>query len=365
MRIGIIIPTLSPGGLQRLAIEETRGLQTAGFQTKLISIIKPLNPWYELLGGISVEYLTDYKFLTPFISEMLNRNMFLFKKINEKFDVIISHNLPSCYTVYKSYPENSLKKISYINDPFEFTLVGNPLQLLFSLSNFKKNLSIKWLEDSDITLVGSIKSQRILKEKIGLESEVLYPTVVEPLPIKKLPNKRDTFFLSVGRIGVHPNYPILLKILKEVKEMKVVLAGSWSHSTNSIVKMFSEDKEIKERVKFVLTPTDEQLRELYLSTRAFIYPGIENFNLSALEAAANGCPIIVCKEAGIYEIFRKYNYPLFIAGDDTASFSETVKDLLADEKKAIKLGNEAYHIAKKYDKEYHIHALIKIINKLV
>lgn len=44
MRIGVVTPTVSPGGLYRVAIEEARLLDKEGFEATLISLIKPFNP---------------------------------------------------------------------------------------------------------------------------------------------------------------------------------------------------------------------------------------------------------------------------------------------------------------------------------
>ncbi|MGH9877541.1 MAG: hypothetical protein ACRD5H_07870, partial [Nitrososphaerales archaeon] len=96
MKVAIVSPSTSPGGLYRVAIEETRYLLKAGYDVSLISLIKPVNPWNDLLEGLPVIYLADYHGPTPFISEMLNRNLFVINKLMEnRYDVVICHNLPS------------------------------------------------------------------------------------------------------------------------------------------------------------------------------------------------------------------------------------------------------------------------------
>ena len=303
INIDVVFPTASPGGLQRVAIEEAKFLQRIGHNVKLISLIRPVNPWNELLQGISVEYLADFRGPTPFISEMLNRNLFPVKKITSDADIFICHNLPSCYAVMRSIKApNGSRIIAYIHDPIKFTLTGNIFHVLFRRSaSLKKMLAMRWLRDVDVILVNSRGSQRILTKELGLNSRVLYPTLASFA--NKVPTShREKFFLSVGRIGFHPTYKILLHILKRIPEMEVVIAGSWSHSAKNIMEMFSSDLEIKRRVKFIVSPTDEELARLYRSARAFLYPGVENFNMSALEAASHGCPIVVSRESGICEI---------------------------------------------------------------
>jgi glycosyltransferase involved in cell wall biosynthesis len=356
----MIIPTASAGGLQRVAIEEAKFLQRIGHNVKLISLIRPVNPWNEFLQGISVEYLADFRGPTPFISEMLNRNLFFIKKIISDADIFICHNLPSCYALMRSVKVPNGRVIAYIHDPIQFTLTGNIFQILFSSVFLKKRFATHWLQDVDVILVNSKVSQRILEKELGLDSRILYPTLSSFA--NKVPTlHREKFFLSVGRIGFHPTYKIVLNILKRIPEMELVIAGSWSHSTKSIAEMFSSDLEINRRVKLIVNPTDGELARLYRSARAFLYPGVENFGMSALEAASYGCPIVVCRESGICEILD--GSVVMPAQDDTESFVKLVIEFLNDERHAITEGSRVREILKSYDSSYHMKNLREIVEQ--
>ena len=360
INIDVVFPTASPGGLQRLAIEEAKFLQRIGHNVKLISLIRPINPWNELLQGISVEYLADYKGPTPFISEMLNRNLFLVKKITSDADIFICQNLPSCYAVMRSIKvPNGSRVIAYIQDPIDFTLVGNIFQVLFRSAFLKRTFAMRWLRDVDVILLNSRRCQQILAKELGLDGRILYPTLASFA--NEVPTSREKFFLSVGRIGFHPTYKRLLHILKRIPEMEMVIAGSWSHSTKNIVEMFSSDLEIKRRVHFIISPTDEELARLYRSTRAFLYPGKENFGLGALEAASYGCPLVVCCESGICDLLGES--VVMPAQDDTESFVKLALHLLEDEQHAIKEGLRVREILKSYDSSYHMEKLREIVEQ--
>jgi glycosyltransferase involved in cell wall biosynthesis len=316
------------------------------------------------LQGISVEYLSDFRGPTPFISEMLNRNLFPLKRIPSDADIFICHNLPSCYAVMRSIKApNGSRIIAYIHDPIKFTLTGNIFHVLFRRSaSIKKMLAMRWLRDVDVILVNSGGSQRILLKELGLNSRVLYPAIASF--VNKVPTShRENFFLSVGRIGFHPTYKILLHIVKRIPEMEVVIAGSWSHSAKNIIDMFSSDLEIKRRVKFIVSPTDEELARLYRSARAFLYPGVENFNMSALEAASHGCPIVVSRESGICEILGELAV-VMPAQDDAESFVKLVLQLLKDEQHAITQGLKVREILKSYESSYHMENLREIVEQV-
>ena len=360
INIDIITPSISPGGLYRVAIEEAKFLQMIGHNVKLISLIRPVNPWNELLQGISLEYLADFRGPTPFICEILNRNIFLVKKITSDADIFICHNLPSCYAIMRSIKVPNGRIVAYIHDPIHFTLMGNIFQVLFRSASLKNMFAMRWLRDVDVILVNSKRSQQVLAKELGLNSRVLYPTLASFA--NKVPTShRDKFFLSVGRIGVHPTYKILLHILKRIPEMELVIAGSWSHTAKSIVEIFSSDLEINRRVKFIVNPTDEELARLYRSARAFLYPGVENFNMSALEAVSHGCPIVVSRESGICEILDES--VVMPAQDDAESFVKLVLQLLNDERHAITEGLRIREILKSYESSYHMENLREIVEQ--
>jgi glycosyltransferase involved in cell wall biosynthesis len=360
INIDAIIPTASPGGLQRVAIEEAKFLQSIGHNVKLISLIRPINPWNELLQGIPVEYLADYKGPTPFISEMLNRNLFSVKKITSDADIFICQNLPSCYAVMRSIKVQNVRVIAYIQDPIEFTLSGNIFQVLFRSASLKKMFAMRWLRDVDVILLNSKRAQQVLTRELGLDSRILYPTLAS-FANKAPTSHREKFFLSVGRIGFHPTYKTLLHILKRIPEMKLVIAGSWSHSTKDVVEMFSSDLEIKHRVNVIVNPTDEELARLYRSARAFLYPGIENFGLGALEAVSHGCPMVVSRESGICDLLGES--VAMPAHDDTESFVKLVLHLLEDEQHAITEGLRVREILKSYDSSYHMEKLREMVEQ--
>jgi glycosyltransferase involved in cell wall biosynthesis len=361
INIDVIAPSISRGGLQRVAIEEAKFLQMIGHNVKLISLIRPVNPWNELLQGISVKYLADFRGPTPFLSEMLNRNLFLLKKITSDADIFICHNLPSCYAVMRGIKVPNGRIIAYIHDPIHFTLTGNIFQVFFRSASLKKMFALRWLQDVDVILVNSRRSQLMLQKEIGLNGRVLYPTLASFA--NKVPTShREKFFLSVGRIGLHPTYKILLHILKRIPEMELVIAGSWSHSAKSTVEMFSSDLEINRRVKLIANPTDEELARLYRSARALLYPGVENFNMSALEAASHGCPIIVSRESGICEILGES--VVMPAQDDAESFVKLVLQLLKDERHAVTEGSRVREILKSYESSYHMENLREIVEQI-
>jgi glycosyltransferase involved in cell wall biosynthesis len=57
-------------------------------------------------------------------------------------------------------------------------------------------------------------------------------------------------------------------------------------------------------VDFVESPTDEELRELYRTATALLFPGVEDFGMTLVEAQACGTPVIARRAGGAKEAVR-------------------------------------------------------------
>jgi glycosyltransferase involved in cell wall biosynthesis len=83
---------------------------------------------------------------------------------------------------------------------------------------------------------------------------------------------------------------------------------------------------VKERIKLVGFVTDEDLRALYSSCRAFIYPSIyEGFGLPPLEAMACGAPVIASRVPSIKESVAR-----IVSATDFRDLGRIIVELLTD-----------------------------------
>ena len=117
----------------------------------------------------------------------------------------------------------------------------------------------------------------------------------------------DDFLLTVGTIEPRKNLQTLVSAFEEVASgpsqptLQLVIAGSRGWLSEPF---FAALQKSPMRNRIILTEylNDEQLRALYSSCRAFVYPSIyEGFGLPPLEAMACGAPAITSRIPALEE----------------------------------------------------------------
>lgn len=138
--------------------------------------------------------------------------------------------------------------------------------------------------------ISEVVRRRIAKH-YRRESEVIHP----PVDLSRFSPaaEREDFYLVVSRL---------------VGYKRVELAAAVCTALGRPLKIVGTGPEL-ERVRAAAGPTveflgflpDEQVRDLYGRARALIFPGVEDFGLTPVEAQASGCPVIALGRGGATE----------------------------------------------------------------
>lgn len=111
--------------------------------------------------------------------------------------------------------------------------------------------------------------------------------------------------LFVGRITIQKGLDYFLKAAKRVLEYepKVMFVVSGSGDMEHQMIRMATEMGLAEHVVFTGFLRGDDLTRLYRAADLFIMPSVsEPFGLTALEAAANGAPILVSKQSGAAEV---------------------------------------------------------------
>ena len=121
----------------------------------------------------------------------------------------------------------------------------------------------------------------------------------ETANVRQKLNVGDDFLLTVGTLEPRKNLSVLVAAFAEVaralplRQTKLVIAGGRGWLSGPLFTAI-ERSPVKDRIVLTDYLHDEDLRSLYASCRAFIYPSLyEGFGLPPLEAMACGAPVIV------------------------------------------------------------------------
>ena len=108
------------------------------------------------------------------------------------------------------------------------------------------------------------------------------------------------YFLMVASQSPHKNAELLIEAIKMQKmDIQFVFVG------RQFKKVFTSglEKELPDNCRVLDYVSDNELKALYQNARGLIFPSIyEGFGFPALEAMANGCPVICSKAASLPEV---------------------------------------------------------------
>lgn len=311
MKVAIVHDSLTVfGGAERVLIELLAIYPEADLFTSLVSedVVEKL----DFKGEIYFSKLSKLKFVRdkasffkPYFYHYYWNSLDL-----DKYDLVISSSHSFCANWVKVKGTH----ISYIHTPPRFLYEGvndqswlkGPFSFIFKpYLNFLRFLDKKKVEKINLLIANSKNVGQRIKKAYGLSSIVLYP----PVDLKKNQKKRKAdYYLFFSRL---------------VKQKGIYLAVETFNKLDKKLLVVGEGRELKKlkkmankNISFLGFVDERELTELISSSRALIYPSIdEDFGLAPIEVLNQGIPVIAYYSGGPKEIlnknvavfFKKYN----------------------------------------------------------
>jgi len=142
----------------------------------------------------------------------------------------------------------------------------------------------------------------------GREAEVIHPPVyLDEFEISS--SKPDDFYLIVSQLVPYKRIEIAVTAFTRMKK-KLVIIGDGSERGRL-------ENAAGKNIKFLGSQPQSILRDHYRRCQALIFPGIEDFGITPLEAQASGRPVLAYRAGGVLETIQENSTGLFF-NDQTA-----------------------------------------------
>jgi glycosyltransferase involved in cell wall biosynthesis len=130
------------------------------------------------------------------------------------------------------------------------------------------------------------------------------------------------YLFAAGSVKPNKNFAVIGKALKLLPDLPIKLAIAGAKD----ISIFAQDDALFEnrRINMLGYVPDEDLAHLYRNAAWFVFPSLyEGFGLPAIEAMANGCPVIAARVASIPEVCG--DAALYFDPNDAQSLADVLK----------------------------------------
>lgn len=144
---------------------------------------------------------------------------------------------------------------------------------------------------------GLIANSSFIAEQIqriyGRKADVIFPFA--DLSRFSAPRNPRDFYLMVGAFAPNKRVDIAIDAFKELKlPLWIVGSGQEEEKLRALAGSESE-------IRFLGSKSNEEIAELLSHAKAFIFPGLEDFGITPIEAMAAGTPVIAYRAGGVLD----------------------------------------------------------------
>ena len=253
------------------------------------------------------------------IKNLKNPSFTLFSTIKgilsrEKFDMVHAFNIPSGYAM--KYVKGA-KKVLSVHGVFSDQVSGLHSSSVSSLAKAAELQVLKW---SDRLTTDSKATQKMYKEKLGLDFEYL-PSPIDTAKFANLP--------SIEKV---PN--------------QVAYLGRESYEKGMDVLKKSEP-QIKGKVVYCLDRSWQDAMLIMKSSDVVVVPSrMESLPTTIKEALFLKIPVVATNVGGIPELIKNNETGFLVPSDDPQKIAESVNKLLENKQNANQFADAGYEFIK-------------------
>jgi glycosyltransferase involved in cell wall biosynthesis len=262
--------------------------------------------------------------------------------------------------------------IAYIHSPMRFVWDYNSAKYLkenkkskfgFCVQPFLNYLRI-WDKQAadrpDYIIANSKYTQKRIAKYYRRESEVVYPPTqnfqsISNESINTRYQIQDArYFLIVSRLSPYKRVDLAVKVFNKLNLPLVVIGdGEQKEYLQKIA---------KSNVKILGWKDDDEVARYLQEARAFVFPAVDDFGLTIIEAISVGVPVVAYREGGALEIIKEGENGEFFNEQTAESLTGGVGRFIENEKKYNK--EIIKQSVEKFSKEIFVEKLRGIIGNI-
>jgi glycosyltransferase involved in cell wall biosynthesis len=147
----------------------------------------------------------------------------------------------------------------------------------------------------------------------GMEAAVVNPFVDDVFLSAPLEDRREAYHLVVSALVPYKKIEIALDAAV-IAGRRLMVVGSGPHRA-------ALEERAGSHAEFVGFLPDEELPTVIGRAQSLLYPGVEDFGITALEAMACGTPVVARREGGALDSVEEGQTGLFFEGEDPSSLA--------------------------------------------
>lgn len=188
-----------------------------------------------------------------------------------------------------------------------------------------RQLDYKAAQQPDYLIANSSHTKQMIKKYYGRDSVVIHPPVdverFQPNTKYQILNTERHGFVVAGRQTPYKRIDLAVRACTKLSEILTVIGDGPEHKR--LRKMAGPT------INFIKNVPDSEMPMYFRKAKAFIFPGLDDFGIVAVEAMAGGTPVIAYKAGGALD-YVEAKTGLFFDKQTPESLSQALKSFDTD-----------------------------------
>ena len=292
------------------------------------------------------------------------------------FAKVLLINLPDIVHIHSSFGPSFYRKLPFIymaswaKVPIINHIHGADFDEFYVNASERKKSLIKKVYNKCTKLIALSEEWKERLSQIVPESEIIvienYSVLHEDALTERLARKSNHTVLFLGEIGRRKGCydipTVVANVVKDVPDVKFILAGAGNAEDERAVKALVEECHVEDHVVFPGWVRGEQKDRLLRDADVFFLPSYnEGMPMSVLDAMGYGLPIVSTNVGGIPKIVHDGENGMCVTTGDVESMASSLVSLLTDERLRKEAAKESVSIVRRgYSLETHLQLIERL-----